>query len=107
MQVSLIPEVRAALQICPSSGLPCDCGAAAAVAPGAVITTDSADKLKFGGSALPSKPGCEPIFPSELRSRVAQPLELPGKRATWYRCADDLDHPLSSSLYSNHCDRHQ
>ena len=85
VHVSMFFEVRAALQICPSSGLPCDCGAAASVEPGAVITTNSADKLKFGGSALPSKPGCEPIFPSELRSRVAQPLELPGKRATWFR----------------------
>ena len=73
------------LQICPSSGLPCDCGAAASVKPGAVITTDSGDKLKYGGSAVPGKPSCEPIFPSELRSRVAQPLELPGKLATWYR----------------------
>lgn len=73
------------LQICPSSGLPCDCGAAKDVEVGAVVTTDSSDKLKFGGSAVHSKPSCEPIFPSELRSRVAQPLELPGKAATWFR----------------------
>ena len=72
-------------QICPSSGLPCDCGAAATVAPGGMIATDSEDKLKFGGAAAASKPSREPIFPSELRSRVAQPLELPGKLATWYR----------------------
>ena len=72
-------------QICPSSGLPCDCGAAADVAPGGMIETDSEDKLKFGGAAKLSKPSREPIFPSELRTRVAQPLELPGKQATWYR----------------------
>ena len=76
---------RVYLQICPSSGLPCDCGAAANVAPGGMIETDSDNKLKFGGAAKLSKPSREPIFPSELRTRVAQPLELPGKQATWYR----------------------
>ncbi len=50
-----------------------------------MVTTDSSDKLRFGGGAVPSQPSCEPIFPSELRSRVAQPLELPGKAATWFR----------------------
>ena len=50
-----------------------------------MLTTDSEDKLKCGGRAVPSKPSCEPIFPSELRSRVAKPLELPGKLASWYR----------------------
>ena len=55
------------------------------MAPGGMIETDSDDKLKFGGAAKLSKPSREPIFPSELRTRVAQPLELPGKQATWYR----------------------
>lgn len=72
-------------QICPSSGLPCDCGAAAAVAPGAEVATDSDDKLVIAGSAVSSKPTTEPIFPWELKTRVALPLELPGPLATWYR----------------------
>lgn len=72
-------------QICPSSGLPCDCGAAAAVEPGAEVATDSDDKLVIGGSKVSIRPTTEPIFPSELKTRVPPPLELPGPLATWFR----------------------
>lgn len=72
-------------QICPSSGLPCDCGAAAAVEPGGEVATDSDDKLVIGGSKVSTRPTTEPIFPSELKTRVPPPLELPGPLATWFR----------------------
>lgn len=73
------------LQICPSSGLPCDCGAASAVETGAEVATDSDDKLVIGGAATSAKPTTEPIFPSELKTRVPKPLELPGPQASWFR----------------------
>ncbi|BDA44652.1 Xanthine dehydrogenase [Coccomyxa sp. Obi] len=75
-------------RICPSSGLPCDCGAAAAVEPGAEVATDSDDKLVIGGSKVSTRPTTEPIFPSELKTRVPPPLELPGPLATWFRPVD-------------------
>lgn len=83
--MSFICTLMGVMQICPSSGLPCDCGAAASVQPGGEVVTDSADKLVIGGAAQPSEPSAEPIFPSELRTRVPPQLELPGPLATWFR----------------------
>ncbi len=85
-QVSIQP-IFAILQICPSSGLPCDCGAATTVEPGAEVATDSDDKLVIGGAAVSAKPTTEPIFPSELKTRISKPLEIPGPQASWFRCS--------------------
>ena len=70
------------MQICPSSGLLCDCGVAPAENE---VRTDREDKLGIGGKATHSRPTAEPIFPSELKSRAAAPLYLPGSHATWHR----------------------
>ena len=85
MQLLQLFEVWAALQICPSSGLPCDCGAAASVEPGAVIHHRQRGQAEVRGLCPAQQARLRADLPSELRSRVAQPLELPGKRATWYR----------------------
>jgi xanthine dehydrogenase/oxidase len=37
------------------------------------------------GSGMPHRPTAEPIFPPELRKRIAAELHLPGKHATWHR----------------------
>ena len=73
-------EVSPAGGVCPSTGKPCGCGAK---------STASADVADEGAAAARQEEGlvtpAEPIFPPELRRRVAVPLYLPGERATWHR----------------------
>jgi len=79
--------------MCPSTGRPCDCGAAAeaglgwGLKAGAEVATDSESKLKTGGGAQHRHYSVEPIFPPELKALVPRDLTLPGPLATWHRCA--------------------
>ena len=68
------------LQVCPSTGRPCDCSA------GAPTGTSSDDKDAMYGSTALKTPTAEPIFPPELRKRAVPELSLPGRLAAWYRC---------------------
>ncbi|KAK9811378.1 hypothetical protein WJX72_002855 [[Myrmecia] bisecta] len=68
-------------KVCPSTGQPCDCGAAE---PGEVRTT-SKDKELTAGPATFTRPTAEPIFPAELKKRSPQELNLPGPTAAWHR----------------------
>ena len=80
-----------ALQVCPSTGRPCDCGAGSEGAnkdPQASdfwVESTAVDKLGTGGSATWQKPSAEPIFPNELRKASPASLHIPGPKAAWYR----------------------
>ena len=64
------------LQICPSSGLPCDCGKPSTTSEVFVMGGAAAGK---GGKDLGPRPGtAEPIFPPELKARVVMELCMPG-----------------------------
>ena len=67
------------MQVCPSTGRPCDCS------DGQVINS-SKDK-QIVAELKHEKPPQEPIFPPELRKRHASELCLPGPLATWHRSA--------------------
>jgi len=75
-------------KICPSSGLPCDCGSSKA---GKSPSTSSevfvmGGGVKQDGKRLGPPPGtAEPIFPPELKGRAVTELCMPGPRLTWYR----------------------
>uniref|UniRef100_A0A383W3H7 xanthine dehydrogenase n=1 Tax=Tetradesmus obliquus TaxID=3088 RepID=A0A383W3H7_TETOB len=94
--------------VCPSSGLPCDCGggvtkaADAAGANGAAAESSSSSKAADGtccgggccaakangaaaAAAADVKPSSEPIFPKELKGRRPAALRLSGPLCTWYR----------------------
>ena len=128
------------MQVCPSTGRPCDCGAADGNGSSASLTSSSGSDdglsthangkassdgpaangsangcksgacagAKVAGTAAPSDSDAkkadgmetvkkaqpakqrwtsavEPIFPAELRKRVAPVLNLPGPYATWHR----------------------
>ena len=80
--------------VCPSSGLPCDCGgsAAAAAAPagecaaaGGGCCGSNGSKAANGAAAAAAavadvKPSSEPIFPKELKGRVPAALKLEGEQ---------------------------
>ncbi|KAJ9512823.1 hypothetical protein QJQ45_029028 [Haematococcus lacustris] len=80
-------------RVCPSSGLPCDCGAK--VSNG---STAGGCEAKggcggggcgaCGGSGYVGRSGksvAEPIFPPELKARAPQYLVMPGPQVTWHR----------------------
>ena len=67
----------AVMQVCPSTGRPCDCTA------GQVV--DSSDDKQALADLKPEKPPQEPIFPPELRKRQPGELHLPGPLAAWHR----------------------
>lgn len=84
--------------VCPSSGLPCDCGGgsaagAAAAAPAGPCGSDgcgsdggcAAKKVNGVAAAAAAvvKPSSEPIFPKELKGRPAAALKLEGGAAAW------------------------
>jgi xanthine dehydrogenase/oxidase len=75
--------------VCPSSGLPCDCGGGspAAAAPAGPCGSDGCGNdggcaAKVNGSAAAAavdvKPSSEPIFPKELKGRAVAALKLEG-----------------------------
>lgn len=80
--------------VCPSSGLPCDCGGgstagAAAAAPAGPCGSDGCGgcgsdggcAAKVNGAAAAAadvNPSSEPIFPKELKGRAAAALKLEG-----------------------------
>ena len=72
-------------QVCPASGLPCNCGAAAkqGASQGHDGTNGSthANGSSNGHKVVPAR---EPLFPGELKRLQAQELCLPG-RCTWLR----------------------
>ena len=70
-------------RVCPSSGLPCECGEADPTT--GVVESRSEHKEKGCGPLTPGHPTTEPIFPPELRRREAPELALPGPRSAWYR----------------------
>ena len=67
------------MQVCPSTGQPCDCTAG--------VQVDSSDSKQALADLKPDKPPMEPIFPAELRKRQPCELHLPGPLADWYRYA--------------------
>lgn len=67
------------LQICPASGLPCNCSKAEANGHGASAN----GKAPAGGAE--KAPVREPLFPAELRQHQPQELRLQGA-CTWLRC---------------------
>lgn len=67
------------MQVCPSTGRPCDCTAG--------MQIDSSDSKQALADLKPEKPPMEPIFPAELRKRQPSELHLPGPLADWYRYA--------------------
>ena len=91
--------------VCPSTGLPCDCNTtcnssstngatAASESPnGGCGAADCCGKTN-GASAAATAVGlvrvatCEPIFPGELKSRKALALHLPGGLSSWWRPTD-------------------
>lgn len=87
----LLLYVFYAMQVCPSTGRPCDCSAGQAADSGKTHTSTNAvqhssdDKLACGGSAGYSKATAEPLFPAELKRHPAKELHIPGPLAHWYR----------------------
>ena len=73
-------------QVCPASGLPCNCGTAAKqgvsqAQDGGANSSAHANGSSNGHKVVPAK---EPLFPAELKRLLAQELCLPG-RCTWLR----------------------
>ena len=58
---------------------------AAQASVGGEVATDSAAKLKTGGTTKHQHQSVEPIFPPELKARVMPELTIPGPLATWHR----------------------
>eukprot|EP00887_Chlorella_sp_A99_P006651 scaffold3.g6651.t1 len=73
-------------RVCPSTGQPCACGEADGGS--GDLVSRSEHKEKGCGPLAPLAPTAEPIFPPELRTRVAASLELLGPRAAWHRPVD-------------------
>ena len=75
--------------ICPSTGLPCanGCGGGGVEPPPAEASAvcEGCACCEALQSPHPLTGAREPIFPPELRRRVALPLTLPGEVATWHR----------------------
>lgn len=88
----------AGAKLCPSSGMPCACGAANGGGAGATngdakpagcgaegCCGGKGGCAKAAGAAPVARPSCEPIFPPKLKSRSAAPLLLSGPLASWVR----------------------
>ena len=65
-----------AIPTCPSTGLPCSSGCGGGTPAGRALRGSEPDE---------NTSAREPIFPPELKRRVARELFLPGANATWHR----------------------
>ena len=82
--------MRVFAQVCPASGLPCNCGAAAKDNGQAQSGhANGTDHSHHGSNSNKTVPAREPLFPAELKRLEAQELCLPG-RCTWLRCSTCL-----------------
>lgn len=79
----LLRQPVVVMQVCPSTGQPCDCTAG--------MQMDSSESKQVLADLKPEKPPMEPIFPAELRRRQPSELHLPGPLADWYRYAAAAD----------------
>ncbi|MEW5318751.1 MAG: hypothetical protein WDW38_009946 [Sanguina aurantia] len=74
--------------VCPSTGLPCGCGAgAAAWQKRRRLSMDLMRLQQRVGprGVVPKVPTAEPIFPPELKLRRSKALCVPGEHVTWHR----------------------
>ena len=83
------------LQVCPSTGRPCDCTAGQ-------LASSSQDKQALADLKHVKAPQ-EPIFPAELRKRPAPELHLPGPLAAWHRYAANVPCPFAGATRPIHC----
>ena len=67
------------MQVCPSTGRPCDCTDG--------MQVDSSESKQALADLKPEKPSMEPIFPAELRKRQPSELHLHGALTDWHRSA--------------------
>lgn len=68
----------AGTKVCPTSGLPCDCGMTSAKGGSEVFVMGAAGAGKTAAQLGPQPGTCEPIFPPELKGRPVQELCMPG-----------------------------
>ena len=89
------PDSSWAVQVCPASGLPCDCSKAACDG----HQPANGSHAGSNGSTAHEAPAREQLFPAELRQRQPQELRLPGI-CLWLRCGALLPGSSSSSSCS-------
>ena len=71
--------------ICPSTGRPCENGCGSTTSAAAAPAAAHGEACVHDGGAHPVTGVSEPIFPPELRRRVAAELAVPGAVAAWHR----------------------